>query len=1170
MIRTAPDYSDVQGLVRYGYGKMTEASFVLLRVKDLRAARSWLQAARITNAVELDTPPPTAMQVAFTAAGLDALGVPRSVIAGFSPEFLTGMTEESRSRRLGDVGANAPSQWAWGNSTSTPHLMVMFFAEAGGLESFMRSVTGPDWTKAFDELRWLGTANFDGVEPFGFADGISQPEIDWHQSRNQTRPQVEYSNLASLGEFLLGYPNEYDKYTNRPVVDADATSAGLPPAEDAPEKKDVGRNGTYLVMRQLRQDVRSFWQFVHRQANGDAAVADRLAAAFVGRTQRGDPLVPLRVQKIPGIGPKQAGKNQFTFDEDPTGVRCPFGAHVRRTNPRSADYSGRPSALRRLVAALGFGPKGFRDDLISSVRYHRILRRGREYGPGLSPPDAMYPAPPNEPERGLHFACLNANISRQFEFLQNAWIMNTKFSGMTRESDPLLGNRESIPGCPVTDDFIAPNGEGLARRASGLPQFVTVRGGAYFFLPSLRALRYFIGASLSALGMVAAPVIGWGQTPAPSPRLVITRDSAASMARMAQLQRIPSVIGLPAMSAIDSLRRTRLRIVQRNSTTTSSPVGTVVDQRPKAGTPVAGVRAETLFVAAPPKPSKKGVNWSDILGAIVTAAATPTRPPPSRDVDDVSAGPEAPTEVPAGGGESGTVPGTPVQDTTVVPNLRGSLPSMVAATLRRQRLSLGNVGRGYSDEIPAGRIFQQDPAATKAVVTFSRVSVWYSTGPHSSVGAVLVPNVVGLNLADAADSLRRTGFQTGHVVYLTRPGSEGKVVHQVPQAGQPAHRNDAVELTITTPPARVSVPRVTGLRRRAAQQTLEGAGLGVGRVTLIVLPGTDSVIVSQKPAPPATADSGALVDLVENRPPENRRVTVPDLTGKSIAEATRVLKSDSLVLGDVLRPAANMVDRVIDQRPQPRQTAFIHSAVTIALATSSPSPPVLTTRVPSVVSLTLDSARRVLADSGFTQLTIGGGGDVITSSSIVESQSPAAGDFASPNTLVSLTARSAIAALPVPNLVGMRIEEAQIAAAIDGLRMTVTDSIRRLRLHAEVDSQVPAAQSPRPPDSRVEVTVGIPFMPPIVAAILGLVVLGGAGVAVKVWPKGNGGVDPFPGSSVSLDPVIGKTEPPVLHADGRETIIKKDFTLRFGQESEPVKLEEIPGGSIVKPEKPNV
>jgi hypothetical protein len=88
---------------------------------------------------------------------------------------------------------------------------------------------------------------------------------------------------------------------------------------------------------------------------------------------------------------------------------------------------------------------------------------------------------------------LNANISRQFEFLQSAWIANTKFSGLMGESDPLLGNSETKSGSSVTGNFTIPGEGTLRRRISDLRQFVTVKGGAYFFLPSLRALRYFTG-----------------------------------------------------------------------------------------------------------------------------------------------------------------------------------------------------------------------------------------------------------------------------------------------------------------------------------------------------------------------------------------------------------------------------------------------------------------------------------------------------------------------------------------------------------------------------------------------------------------------------------------------------------------------------------------------------
>src|SRR5260221_6695244 len=92
MTQSEVDYSDVQGLVRFGYKLMKEASYVLLRVKDVAAARSWLRTASVTSAVEIDPPPSTAMQIAVTATGLEALGVPASVRAGLCSEFLAGMT----------------------------------------------------------------------------------------------------------------------------------------------------------------------------------------------------------------------------------------------------------------------------------------------------------------------------------------------------------------------------------------------------------------------------------------------------------------------------------------------------------------------------------------------------------------------------------------------------------------------------------------------------------------------------------------------------------------------------------------------------------------------------------------------------------------------------------------------------------------------------------------------------------------------------------------------------------------------------------------------------------------------------------------------------------------------------------------------------------------------
>lgn len=138
---------------------------------------------------------------------------------------------------------------------------------------------------------------------------------------------------------------------------------------------------------------------------------------------------------------------------------------------------------------LGLKRGGPRDDLISASRFHRIIRRGRPYGAVMDRESALQDEATGSMS-GIYFISLNANISRQFEFIQNAWLANSKFNGMDGETDPLLGNRVASPGGHPTDGFSSPQPCGPNRRISGLPQFITVRGGAYFFLPSIRALRF--------------------------------------------------------------------------------------------------------------------------------------------------------------------------------------------------------------------------------------------------------------------------------------------------------------------------------------------------------------------------------------------------------------------------------------------------------------------------------------------------------------------------------------------------------------------------------------------------------------------------------------------------------------------------------------------------------
>jgi len=118
-MRTIVDDEDTQGLLRFGFGALTEARYLLLRVADVDAAKAWLGRAKVANAALRGDAPDTAMQIAFTRDGLAALGVPYDVIHQFSHEFVSGMTEPSRSRRIGDVGPDAPSEWWWGGKPDT-------------------------------------------------------------------------------------------------------------------------------------------------------------------------------------------------------------------------------------------------------------------------------------------------------------------------------------------------------------------------------------------------------------------------------------------------------------------------------------------------------------------------------------------------------------------------------------------------------------------------------------------------------------------------------------------------------------------------------------------------------------------------------------------------------------------------------------------------------------------------------------------------------------------------------------------------------------------------------------------------------------------------------------------------------------------------------------------
>jgi Dyp-type peroxidase family len=254
-------------------------------------------------------------------------------------------------------------------------------------------------------------------------------------------------------------------------------------APEDPARRDLGMNGSYLVFRQLSQDVTAFWRYCDdqtRQRDGasNAAGRVRLAAKMVGRWPGGAPLV-----KSPDTDDLAlSNENEFLYhgEGDAQGLKCPIGAHIRRTNPRDS-----------------LEPDPGSDRSIEVGKRHRIIRRGRAYGaPVASSLDAadVLAAGSSAGERGLHFLCFNTHIGRQFEFIQHTWANNPGFDGLYDDDDPLIGDRGGSYGKSAGTFTI--QADPVRTRVTGMPRFVQVRGGAYFFMPGIRALRY-----LASLGI---------------------------------------------------------------------------------------------------------------------------------------------------------------------------------------------------------------------------------------------------------------------------------------------------------------------------------------------------------------------------------------------------------------------------------------------------------------------------------------------------------------------------------------------------------------------------------------------------------------------------------------------------------------------------------------------
>lgn len=442
-----PDLDDIQGLVYSGWTDHPYAAFLFATLGERTAAQRWLRALipHVTRAPRHLRAPAGRLQLALAPGGLAALGVPADVIAMLPSEVTEGM--HTRQRALAD---SDPEGWQLGAPGDALDVLVMIYAKDEPGRARMVAEQTQALVRAGAAVRPPElSCTLMQREHFGFADGLSQPFLAGLHPES-TRGE----DMVATGEILLGYRNAYDRVQTTPLWG----------------DVDLGRNGTFLVFRKLEQDVPGLWSWLAAQgrklAPDDPAEAARLteviAAKLVGRWRSGAALALAPDADEPRFA-RPEHLNAFNYlRHDPQGLLCPISSHVRRANPR--DARGGTAAESKQI-----------------VNRHRIIRRGRSYGTPMAVADAIAGRADGE-ARGLYFLCLQASVARGFEFIQQTWLANPGFLGLHREPDPLLGvhggtAQLTIPALPVR------------LRLTDVPAVVTNRGGGYFFVPSLTALR---------------------------------------------------------------------------------------------------------------------------------------------------------------------------------------------------------------------------------------------------------------------------------------------------------------------------------------------------------------------------------------------------------------------------------------------------------------------------------------------------------------------------------------------------------------------------------------------------------------------------------------------------------------------------------------------------------
>jgi len=498
-VKLADVLDDIQGNILRGYG-FPRAAYLFFEVHDAAAGRGFLGdlVDRLQAATLWTDPPATATNVAFTYAGLQALGVSHTILDALSPAFREPIRKRA-ARLLDDTGPSAPEGWDDGLGTERSHVLVTVNGstpepETPEKDAFIGQI---DWVLQAAAVHGLALVHRQDAaelwkrrEHFGWADGLGQPDIEgtpWPTPPGGGVPGGKDEPLwrpVKPGEFIHGCVDEDGYVTSGPAA-------------------PLLRHGTYMVYRKLYQDVVRFRKQLQEDAllygaslSGsplrERHLYELMAAKVVGRWRDGHAIevCPVRsAEDAVNLGDEAAPNpsNDFRYLlGDGDGFVCPKGAHIRRTNPRDA---------------LGWDGKiSFR---------HRIIRRGMPYGEFLrSPEEKQEEQQDDGRDRGLIFVCFNASLERQFEVVQRQWCNDGNAFRLGNDKDYLLGDTgitgqtQAVVRVPAADGRVSTGRVTIEGKpphfVQAKPPVVVTKGCEYLLMPGIGAVRDLAAGLMSA------------------------------------------------------------------------------------------------------------------------------------------------------------------------------------------------------------------------------------------------------------------------------------------------------------------------------------------------------------------------------------------------------------------------------------------------------------------------------------------------------------------------------------------------------------------------------------------------------------------------------------------------------------------------------------------------